>query len=73
MENNIIIDELHYGNGKFEFIDNESNRLFLISVHKAINNCELWNWLRIYEPEPNKGFTWSEEYKLTQMKYGNPQ
>ena len=45
----------YFGNGKFEFADDWS-RPYFQSAHKAITICELWNWLRNYEPEEGKGF-----------------
>ena len=69
MENNIeVFDELDYGNGEFDFVTDRSIREFLKSAHKAISLCELWNWLRIYEPEPNKGFMWSSTPKIERIK-----
>jgi len=44
-----------FGNGEFEFADNWS-RPYFKSAHQAISRCELWNWLRNYEPEEGKGF-----------------
>jgi len=68
MENNIeVFDELDYGNGEFDFVTDRSIREFLKSAHKAISLCELWNWLRIYEPEPNKGFMWSKTPELDRL------
>jgi hypothetical protein len=68
MENNIeVFDELDYGNGEFDFVTDRSIREFLKSAHKAISLCELWNWLRIYEPEPNKGFIWSKSPELDRI------
>lgn len=70
MENNIeVFDELYYGNGKFEFIEDETIRDFLKSSHKAISLCELWDWLRIYQPPPNKGIMWSETQELDKINY----
>ena len=68
MENNIeVFDELDYGNGEYDFVNDEYMRDFLKSAHKAISLCELWNWLRIYEPEPNKGFMWSKTPELDRL------
>lgn len=69
MENNIqVYDELYYGNGEFDFIRDESTREFLKSAHKAISICELWNWIRIYEPPPNEGFMLSIKPELNRIK-----
>ena len=69
MENNIeVFDELYYGNGEFDFVRDESTREFLKSAHKAISICELWNWIRIYEPPPNEGFMLSIKPELNRIK-----
>ena len=44
-----------YGNGQFEFIS-ESDRGMMQDAHKAISECELWDWLATFEPDPSKGF-----------------
>jgi hypothetical protein len=70
-----IIDEAYYGNGEFEFINNTSTRAFLKSAHKAISICELWDWLRIYEPPPKYGFMFStsiERTKIDDQMYKDP-
>ena len=68
MENNIqVFDELYYGNGEFDFIKDKSTRELLKGAHKAISLCELWNWMRIYEPPPNKGFMWTESPELDRI------
>ena len=67
MENNIVIfDEFYYGNGEFDFIKDELTKKFLISAHRAISMCELWNWLRIYEPP--SGFMFSSTSELEEIK-----
>ena len=67
MEHNYIIDEMHYGNGEFDFIKSKSNRAFLKSAHKAISTCELWEWLRIYMPREDSGFMWSVSSELDRI------
>jgi len=70
MENNIeVFDEMYYGNGAFEFVEDNIIKDFLKSAHKAISLCELWDWLRIYEPPSNKGFMWSEIPELNKINY----
>jgi hypothetical protein len=69
MENNIeVFDELDYGDGEFDFVEDRSTREFLKSAHRAISLCELWNWMRIYEPPPNKGFMWSTTPEIDRLK-----
>jgi hypothetical protein len=48
------IDEC-VGDAGFEFADNWS-RPYFKSAHQAITRCELWNFLRNFEPEEEKGF-----------------
>ena len=68
MENNIeIFDEMYYGNGEFDFIQDISHRELLKSAYKAISICELWNWMRIYEPSPDKGFMSSKSLELDRL------
>jgi len=56
---NINMPHTYYGNGTFEFAD-EYSREYLISAHKIITRCELWNWLRNFNPEPNRGFMFTQ-------------
>ena len=76
MENNIeVIDEIYYGNGKFEFVKDETIKDFLKSAHKAITSCELWNWLRIYQPSKDRGFMLNSATildKLQQKMFEDP-
>jgi hypothetical protein len=68
MENNIkVYDEMYYGNGEFDFIKDKNYRDFLKSAHKAISICELWDWIRIYQPPPNTGFMWSKTQELDKL------
>lgn len=68
MEYNIkIYDEMYYGNGDFDFVSNESLKEFLKSAHRAISLCELWDWMRIYEPPPNTGFMWRKTPELDRI------
>ena len=55
MMTNPLIANDFFGNGEFEFL-NESSRSYFQSAHQAISRCELWNWLRNFEPEDGKGF-----------------
>jgi hypothetical protein len=68
MQDNIeTIHDMHYGDGEFEFIKDNSTKEFLKSAHKAITLCELWDWMRIYEPPPNSGFMWSKTPELDRL------
>ncbi len=52
-------DSEYFGDGEFEFSD-EHSRDYLKSAHQTISRCELWNWLRNFEPQEGKGFMFSE-------------
>ena len=68
MENNIkIYDELYYGNGEFDFVKDKFTKEFLKSAHRAISLCELWDWMRIYEPQADRGFMWSKTPELDRL------
>ena len=62
-----VFDEAHYGNGEFDFVRDEYIKELLKSAHNAISLCELWNWMRNYEPPPNKGFMWSKTPELNRI------
>ena len=69
MDYNIkIYDEMYYGYGygNFDFVRDKSMREFLKSAHRAISLCDLWDWIRIYEP-PNRGFMWSKTPELDKI------
>ncbi len=40
-----------FGDGKFEFIVNENEKEMYTNAWNAITTCNMWNWLRTYEPE----------------------
>jgi hypothetical protein len=68
MENNIkIYDEMYYGNCEFDFVRDKSTKEFLKSAHRAISLCELWDWMRIYEPQADRGFMWSKTPELDRL------
>jgi len=68
MENNIkIYDEMYYGNGEFDFVRDKFTKEFLKSAHRAISLCELWDWMRIYEPQADRGFMWSKTPELDRL------
>jgi hypothetical protein len=46
------------GDGQFEFV-NDFSRAYFISAHKTISQCELWGWLRDFEPDPERGFMYT--------------
>ena len=68
MQDNIeTIHDMYYGDGEFEFVKDNSTKEFLKSAHRAISLCELWNWMRIYEPHADKGFMWSKTPELDRL------
>lgn len=47
------MDSKYYGLNTldlFTFVTDAQKYEFLISAHQSITACELWDWLRIYEP-----------------------
>lgn len=56
-----------YGNGEFEFINDKTDREFLRNAHWAITQCGLWDWLRDYKPEANRGFMFSTSPELQKI------
>jgi hypothetical protein len=57
-----------YGDGKFEFIIDETDRAYCMNAHKAITVTENWEYLRIFVPESNKGFMFSKSNELEQIE-----
>jgi hypothetical protein len=58
----------YYGNGAFEFVQNTSSRALYKNMHGAITQTELWDWMRRFEPEQNKGFMFSEAPELDRIQ-----
>ena len=52
-------DSDYFGDGEFEFSD-EHSRDFFKSAHQTLSRCELWNWLRNFEPQEGRGFMFAE-------------
>lgn len=46
------------GDGSFDYM-NDHIVPYLVNAHWAITECELWDWLRTYEPPIDKGFMFS--------------
>jgi hypothetical protein len=57
--NNKNKDSEYFGDGEFEFVDAHS-QLYFKSAHQTISRCELWNWMRNFEPQEGRGFMFSE-------------
>ena len=67
------MDSNYYGvnaNHKFAFVKDYQTFKYLSSAHGAISRCELWNWLRGWEPPRGFMFDQSAEMELIreQMK-----
>ena len=68
---NIEYYGLHISNNDlFDFIVDQSTKEFLQSAHKAITNCEMWDWIRtteigsfIYDDGPEMKKIRNEMYK----------
>ena len=79
-ENNNIVND-YFGidecaiNGGFEFADNWS-RPYFKSAHQAISRCELWNFLRNFEPDSDRGFMFTRDVpeldRLNEEMYKDP-
>lgn len=54
----------YYGNGKFEFIHDETERELYKNAHWAITQCELWDWLSSFQVEDARGFIYSSTSEL---------
>lgn len=59
MSNNKPLE--YFGDGEFnyEYVSSYS-QLYYKSAHKAITNCELWNWLRNYQLNEDRGFMFTQ-------------
>ena len=49
---------MNVGDGSFDYM-NDHIVPYLVNAHWAITECELWDWLRTYEPPTDKGFMFS--------------
>lgn len=51
----------YFGDGEFNFdFVSSYSQLYYKSAHKAITNCEMWNWLRNYQVDENRGFMFTQ-------------
>ena len=52
----------YFGDGEFNFdFVSYHTKLYYKSAHKAITNCEMWNWLRNYQVNENSGFMFTRD------------
>jgi hypothetical protein len=50
-------------------IYNDSNdREMLENAHMVIDRMEKWEFLKNYNPDPNKGFLWDDDETINQIK-----
>jgi hypothetical protein len=51
----------YFGDGEFNFdFVSSHSQLYFKSAHKAITNCEMWNWLRNFQVDENRGFMFTQ-------------
>ena len=63
-----LYDQNYFGNGDFHFIKDTLVKKFLKSAHTSITLCNLWDWIRFYEPSPNTSFIWSKTHEMYTLK-----
>jgi hypothetical protein len=51
-------------NDLFDFVEDYTNRKFLQSAYRAITVCNLWEWMKTYNPNCNQGFILSSSNNL---------
>jgi hypothetical protein len=51
----------------FETVYSEFESMMFRDAYEAISKCNLWEWLRTYSPEKDKGFMFSEHPNLTSI------
>jgi len=65
----------YFGDGEFEFAKSW-DLPYLKSAHKAITTCELWDWLKNFEPQEDRGFMFSKDVpeldRLNEEMYKDP-
>ena len=62
------MDPTYYGLNTpnlFAFVTNRQTYEFLLSAHQSISECELWDWLRSYDPE--RGFMFDNSAETLQI------
>lgn len=59
----------------FEFIKDTHTRHMISNGYQAIDELELWSWLKSFVPKENEGFMWSSDpniYKIIQKMESLP-
>ena len=51
----------------FSFISDEHTRSLVINGYNAVNQLELWSWLKDFEPAANEGFAWSNHPNVSMI------
>lgn len=51
----------------FSFIRDEHTRRLVTNGHMAVSQLELWQWMKEYTPEENKGFAWSNHPNINRI------
>jgi hypothetical protein len=51
----------------FSFISDEHTRSLVINGYNAVNQLELWSWLKDFEPAENEGFAWSKHPNVSMI------
>jgi hypothetical protein len=58
---------MNYKYEDFDFITDELSRRNIMGGIWALNKLELWDWLKNFIPEPNKGFAYSDTIEITNI------
>ena len=63
------MNPIYYGThaATFDFVKNPGYRSNFINAHRAITNCELWDWLSTYSPPIESGFLFSKSPELDRI------
>jgi hypothetical protein len=51
----------------FSFISDEHTRSLVINGYNAVNQLELWSWLKDFEPAANEGFAGSKHPNVSMI------
>jgi hypothetical protein len=51
----------------FSFIRDEHTRRLVSNGYDAVNQLELWSWLKTFEPNANEGFSWSNHPNINRI------
>jgi hypothetical protein len=50
-----------------DFISNQHTRSMISNGYTAVSQMELWDWMKSFEPDENKGFMWSDHPNITRI------